>query len=86
MGFAKCLGRALFFTAVTCYTIKDLRDEVCRALCVRDGYAAGRATGKTLESCECYDVKKSKDLEGVVSLGYRTPSKETKRYKGEEEF
>ena len=70
-GWTRRLGQALIVAAAACYTVKDVRDAVCQALCKRDGYASGRAAGKKLEHCECFDIKNPKELQSSsISMGY----------------
>ena len=83
-GWTRCLGQALIVAAATCYTVKDVRDAVCQALCKRDGYASGRSAGKNFDRCECFDIKNPKELQSSsVSLGYHqwetSESESTKR-------
>lgn len=47
------MKRLIIFVAV-CFTLQDVRDESCRALCVHDGYSGGKYSGK---NCHCYDDK-----------------------------
>lgn len=49
--FAKCLS-----LVAICYSLTDVKNEACRALCVRDGYSSGKST-KT--GCACIDEKPS---------------------------
>lgn len=49
LNFKQCLA-----LAIACYTLQDVKNEACRALCVRDGYSSGKAS-KT--GCHCVDEK-----------------------------
>ena len=63
------MKRILLALAV-CYSLKDLKDEGCRVLCLRDFYSSGHSSGK---GCACVDQKDSYEgyMTRSMSLGPR---------------
>ena len=48
--------------AVTCYSLQDIKDARCEALCRRDLHTTGRANPKKLNECICEDRHLYEDL------------------------
>lgn len=61
---------SVLIAAATCYTLQDVRNEGCKSYCLQQGYSAGRAVGKKLDKCECFDIRDYVEVKGEpLSLG-----------------
>lgn len=49
-----------------CLTMSDVKNEGCRVMCIRDGYASGKSNKN---SCVCVDVKESYEGFANRSMG-----------------
>lgn len=64
-----------FFLSVACLSLRDVRNEACRVLCVRSGYDSGQVSSRNLDKCFCVDVKNYKEFQtNSITIGVPIPS------------